>query len=272
MWLEKGKYDNYTIVHNQFQTNKLMQPANQLWLALAIGNSRLHWALFDGATLKQTWDSNHSQNGDIDSLLKPVKHHRPLPLVVASVVPQQTAVWQNYPDLQIITLEKLPLKGLYPTLGIDRPLAVLGGGSVLGWPILAIDAGTALTFTGADVNRCLVGGAILPGLQLQLSSLAEKTAALPPLELPPQLPPRWARNTPEAIYSGAIYTILAGIRDFIEAWQQQFPHSKIALTGGDRQLLLFYLQQIFPHLTAQIVDAPHLVFWGMREWQFLKED
>ena len=261
-----------------------MVSENQLWLALAIGNSRWHWALFDGEILKQSWDSDRllEKNGDLGRLegtlgdknqlvstalsqLRKAKTDRPLPLVLASVVPQQTALWQNYPDLRIITLEKLPLKGLYPTLGIDRALAVLGAGRVLGWPVLAIDAGTALTFTGGDVNGHLVGGAILPGLKLQLSSLAEKTAALPSLELPAKLPQRWARNTPEAIYSGAIYTTLAGIRDYIEAWQQQFPESAIALTGGDRELLLLYLQEIFPNLAAKIIDAPHLLFWGMRE-------
>ncbi len=238
-----------------------MVSGKQVWLGLAIGNSRRHWALFDGAILKQTWDSDRNQNQPA------TPEEPPLPLVLASVVPQETALWQNYPDLRIITPDKLPLQGLYPTLGIDRALAVFGGGRVLGWPILAIDAGTALTFTGADLDGTLVGGAILPGLKLQLSSLAENTAALPPLELPPKLPQRWARNTPEAIYSGTIYTILAGIRDFIEAWQQQFPHSKIAITGGDRSLLLLYLQEIWPHLAPNIIDAPHLVFWGMREWK-----
>jgi type III pantothenate kinase len=238
-----------------------MASGKQLWLGLAIGNSRRHWALFDGATLKETWDSDRNPNQPA------TRQEPPLPLVLASVVPQETALWQNYPDLRIITPDKLPLKGLYPTLGIDRALAVLGGGRVLGWPILAIDAGTALTFTGAELDGTLVGGAILPGLKLQLSSLAEKTAALPPLEVPPKLPQRWARSTPEAIYSGTIYTILAGIRDFIEAWQQQFPDSKIAITGGDRSLLLLYLQEIWPHLAACIVDAPHLIFWGMREWK-----
>ena len=138
---------------------------NQLWLALAIGNSRWHWALFDGEIIKQTWDSDRPiENGN--ELSQFPKTDRPLPLILASVVPQQTTLWQNYPDLRIITLEKLPLTGLYPTLGIDRALAVLGAGSVLGWPVLAIDAGTALTFTGADLRRRLVGGAILPGLML----------------------------------------------------------------------------------------------------------
>lgn len=51
--------------------------------------------------------------------------------------------------------------------------------------ILVIDAGTALTFTAADADQRLVGGAILPGLGLQRSSLAQKTATLPRVELLP---------------------------------------------------------------------------------------
>lgn len=256
-----------------------MLSGEELWLGLAIGNSRLHWALFSGETILQTWDTNHIQKRNLPiggitpnlplNYLSQIKYldTSPLPLVVASVVPEQMALWQNYPDLQIINLEKLPLKGLYPTLGIDRALAVLGAGTELGWPVLAIDAGTALTFTGADANQQLVGGAILPGLKLQLSSLAEKTAALPSLDLPAKLPNRWAKNTPEAIYSGTIYTILAGIRDNIETWQQQFSNSKIALSGGDRELLLIYLREAFPDLAARIADTPHLIFWGMGKWK-----
>jgi type III pantothenate kinase len=30
-----------------------------LWLALEIGNSRLHWALFAGEKLSKTWDSDY---------------------------------------------------------------------------------------------------------------------------------------------------------------------------------------------------------------------
>ena len=56
------------------------------------------------------------------------------------------------------------------------------GGETGGFPMLVIDAGTALTFTGADANQCLVGGAILPGLRLQLASLGQKTGQLPLLE------------------------------------------------------------------------------------------
>ncbi len=187
-----------------------------------------------------------------------------LPLYIASVVPTQTKLWQTYPAAKIITLDHLPLTGLYPTLGIDRALALLGAGETVGYPVLVIDAGTALTFTGADAQQRLVGGAILPGLRLQLQSLAGGTAALPATQLPPQLPPRWAANTGAAIESGVVYTVLAGIRDFIEDWRRQFPDAQTAVTGGDSVLLLTYLETQCPETARQLIADSHLIFWGIR--------
>ncbi|MBW3584451.1 MAG: pantothenate kinase [Cyanobacteria bacterium 0813] len=267
-------------------------------IALAIGNSRLHWGLFAGKNLEKTWDTEHLNTDTVSPLSEQEKAEYlvqtvmrsieeisaqnllglpaipavsspdtlsllPLPLVLASVVAQQTAIWQSYPDVGIITLDQLPIGGLYPTLGIDRALALLGAGNQFGWPVLVIDAGTALTFTGADVNRYLVGGAILPGLGLQLSSLGKKTAALPLITLPENLPHRWARDTAGAIQSGVVYATVAGVRDFIEDWRCLFPDSKIALTGGDRTLLLQYLASAFPDTASAVIDAPETIFWGI---------
>ena len=270
----------------------------QIKIALAIGNSRLHWGLFAGKTLAKTWDTEHLKADTVSRLSEAEKGEYlvqtvmrsieeisgqnllcrtatpalstldtlfsvGLPLVLASVVPQQTAIWQSYPDVRIITLDQLPIGGLYPTLGIDRALALLGAGNQFGWPVLLIDAGTALTFTGANVNRYLVGGAILPGLGLQLSSLAKKTAALPSVSLPENLPRRWAKDTAGAIQSGVVYATVAGVRDFIEDWRCLFPHSKIAITGGDRTLLLQYLTSAFPDTATSVIDAPDAIFWGI---------
>jgi type III pantothenate kinase len=254
------------------------------WLALMIGNSRLHWAWFAGAALQEAWDTNHLPVSTVEQLIRGLasgvipKEILPphllsvyssdspsqIPLYLASVVPAQTTLWQTYRAAEVITLAHLPLRGLYPTLGIDRALALLGAGETYGYPVLVIDAGTALTFTGADNHRRLIGGAILPGLGLQLQSLAQRTAALPATQLPPQLPPRWAVETPAAIESGVVYTVLAGIRDFIEDWRCQFSDSQIALTGGDSDLLLTYLQAQFPETARQLISDPYLIFLGMR--------
>ncbi|MEC4814341.1 MAG: pantothenate kinase [Scytonema sp. PMC 1069.18] len=233
---------------------------SSFWLALIIGNSRLHWAWFRGETLLRTWDTNHlpsPQTLPID--------YSSLPLYLASVVPSQTALWQSYPNVRIITLDQVPLQGIYSTLGIDRALALWGAGQQWGFPMLVIDAGTALTFTGADGNKCLIGGAILPGLGLQLATLTTRTGQLPSVELPHQLPQRFALNTQDAMQSGVLYTLVAGIKDFVEAWWRSYPFGKIAMTGGDRTVLFNYLQSQFPEIAAQIIVEPNLIFWGIRE-------
>ncbi|MEH1891818.1 MAG: pantothenate kinase [Nostoc sp.] len=264
-----------------------------VWLALEIGNSRLHWALFLGETLSSAWDTDYIPESLIQQLTKcqtlndllekifppdqrtdKQEGHAdnsfpasPPPLVLASVVPSQTAIWQTYPNVRVISLDQVPLKGVYPTLGIDRALALWGAGKTWGFPMLMIDAGTALTFTAADDNQCLIGGAILPGLGLQFASLGQQTGQLPLIEMQnfASLPPRFALNTTEAIKSGVIYTLIAGIKDFLEAWRQLFPNGKIAIKGGDRTLLLNYLQALYPEIATHLIVEQNLIFWGMRE-------
>ncbi|MFN6563195.1 MAG: pantothenate kinase [Nostoc sp. ChiSLP01] len=283
-----------------------------IWLALEIGNSRLHWALFLGETLDIAWNTEYlpesiiselAQSQTLNDLLlaisptqnktreqtggsSPPFPHTSLreaaptallstslpissslpPLLLASVVPSQTAIWENYPNVQVITLNEVPLKGVYPTLGVDRALALWGAGKTWGFPMLAIDAGTTLTFTAADAHQCLVGGAILPGLGLQFATLGQQTGQLPLVEIPDfALPPRFALNTTEAIQSGVIYTFLAGIKDFIQAWWNLFPDGKIAIKGGDRTLIINYLQALYPEFATHLIVEPNLIFWGMKE-------
>ncbi len=248
---------------NQINLSKSLQ-----WLALVIGNSRLHWGYFQGDILQKTWDTPHLTNQIItqslpNSLLIPELANN-LPLYLASVVPSQTQLWQTYPNLHLITLDQIPLEKLYPTMGIDRALAVLGSGEKYGFPCLVIDGGTALTFTGVNRDRALVGGAILPGLSLQFQTLASNTAALPQAQLPTSLPTRWSTTTPDAIQSGIIYTILAGVESFIDDWLEQFPTSKVVLSGGDSVSLVDYLQSKNTHLLDYMYQDHNLIFEGIK--------
>lgn len=253
------------------------------WLALAIGNSRLHWALFKNEELCYSWDTDYLPANFIqllasnwedlppDSLFPqpiPVTDFAyPIPLYLVSVVPSQTELWQTYPKVEVITLECVPLKNKYPTLGCDRALALWGAKEKWNLPVLVIDSGTALTFTGSDANFTLVGGAILPGLSLQFVSLSQKTANLSTVKLPPQLPPRFATNTTQAIQSGIIYALIAGIDNFTQAWLQKYPDSQVIITGGDRIILLNYLNSQFPHLAKKLKCDRTLIFWGIQAYR-----
>jgi type III pantothenate kinase len=257
-----------------------------IWLALSIGNSRYHWAWFLDGKLQSSWDTAYfpdrilSQivsadlpNSDLLELFPIDLQHQlaveqinitELPIYLASVVPTQTAIWQQLDRVQQLTLADLPLLNLYPTLGIDRALAILGAGENYGYPVLVIDGGTALTITGVDDKQSLVGGAILPGLRLQFRSLSLGTAALPELELPARLPARWSDNTHDAIASGILYSTIAGIRDFILDWEQLFPRNQIVFTGGDGKILSSYLRSILPlALGVRVTYDRLLLFRGI---------
>jgi type III pantothenate kinase len=244
------------------------------WVALSIGNSQLHWAQFSGNTLQRTWNTPHLTAADVQHLTATQLIQQPT-LYITSVVPQQSQLWADYPSAHVITLEHVPLQGLYPTLGIDRALAVWGAIETVGSPVLVIDAGTALTLTGADDTQ-LLGGAILPGLGLQFHVLKQATAALPDvgaasLDAQHPLPPRWAINTDDAIASGVLYTLLAGVREFVHDWRQRFPNSPVLLRGGDSDRLYAYLTVYARDLANTIALEPNLIFWGMRSVKRMRD-
>ena len=243
------------------------------YFALVVGNSRLHWGYFKTGKLYKTWDTPHLSKPITTSKLP--KHlllprlPDDLPIYLTSVVLSQTKLWETYPRIKIITQAHIPLQKLYPTLGIDRALAVLGAGKTYGFPCLVIDAGTALTFTGVDGNHALVGGAILPGLRLQFRSLANETAALSEEVLPMNLPIPWGMTTSEAIQSGIIYAVLAGIKTFVKDWLKNFPNSQVIITGGDSQQIITYLKVDNDNFTDILKQDSNLIFWGIREIFFL---
>jgi len=273
---------------------RLDRVTDKIWIALAIGNSRYHWAWFLNTQLQSSWDTSYLtvdaldrimpvSNNIIDrvsfdrkdglgllpsNLLQSISDRQitisQIPIYLCSVVSSQTTIWQQFPQVKPIALTDVPLLDLYPTLGIDRALAVLGAGENYGYPILVIDGGTALTITGVDRDRSLIGGAIMPGVKLQLQSLSIGTSALPAIEIPLQLPARWSNNTEGAIASGILHTLSSGISDFIHDWERLFPESKMIFTGGDGELLAKYLQSILPiHLADRVGFDRDLLFSGI---------
>jgi len=246
--------------------------SESIQIGLSIGNSRYHWAWFLNTKLQSSWDTEYVIPDRLLELLPIalkaiIKEHQlkidRIPIYLVSVVPSQTVIWQQLSQVTTITLADIPLINLYQTIGIDRALAVFGAGEISGYPVLVIDGGTALTITGVDANCHLIGGAILPGLRLQLRSLAVGTAALPQIGLPQQLPPRWSDNTAGSIASGILYTVSAGIIDFIRDWDRLYPDSQIVFTGGDGELLNGCVQaNLSRHLAVTRYDR-QLLFHGL---------
>lgn len=253
------------------------------WLALVIGNSRLHWGAFVGDRWLGSWHTPHLNSAQAatlreggltagvwqrfvpaNSVTLPRCFSAPLELWVAGVVRSQLDLVQGYPLCHTITLDQIPLPGRYPTLGVDRAINLLGAGTSYGWPTLVVDCGTALTFT-AGTAEGFYGGAILPGWQSQLRALHTHTDALPLVEPYGQnLPPRWANTTQAAMLSGVFYGQLATIHDFVSRWWNQFPLGQVVLTGGDSHALAAGLSTRYGTWATPIRVEGDLMFWGLQ--------
>ncbi len=227
---------------------------SQEQLAIAIGNTRIRAAIFnDDRQLIAEYAYTHDQLQSLEAKLA-ARHFKHI--AIASVVPDLVTRWHGLAQTQIVTTADIPLQCLYATMGVDRALAAFGAGETYGYPVLVIDAGTALTLTGIDPNKKLVGGAIVAGLRSQFACLHQNTAALPDLPIPETLPNRWATDTVSAIQGGVAQILLAGLQVYINDWRSQFPDSKVIITGGDSEHLVRW------GLQADMIDQ-HLIFWGM---------
>ena len=223
-------------------------------LAIAIGNTRIQAAIFGGdRQILEEYSCIHGQLPTLEAQLAVRDFDQ---IAIASVVPHIITSWHRLPQTQIVTTSDVPLQGLYMSMGVDRALAAFGAGETYGYPVLVIDAGTALTLTGINANKILVGGAIVAGLRSQFSSLHQNTSALPDIPIPETLPSRWANDTTGAMQSGVAQILLVGLQAYIDDWRSQFPNSQVILTGGDRNYLKRWGLQV------DIINK-NLIFWGM---------
>ena len=197
------------------------------------------------------------------SVLMPKKSesHQPVLWLTASVNQQRTEelfqfLKQKRPDdiFGELASADVPIETAYQNpaqLGIDRKLAALAASRRFKGktPVLIIDIGTAIKFDLVDENGIFLGGAIVPGLEISLQSLSQKTEKLPVLswsakELPQSYP---AATTADAIFTG-IFGSLAGAAFYFykEALavtkRSQIP---ILLTGGGATGLELPLKQSF---------------------------
>ncbi|MEM7795249.1 MAG: pantothenate kinase [Cyanobacteria bacterium P01_C01_bin.118] len=247
------------------------------WLALVIGNTRWHWAWFDNQALKHVWHTAHiSPQTPSDVNIRSLFDEQAPPQLLTvslealeiwtvSVVPTQTR------HLELLTqvrwINHFPLNGVYPTMGLDRMASLWGAGYTYGWPVLVIDAGTAITLTAGE-SETFLGGAILLGLQSHFTALNQYTASLPSVNFPPDLPSLWAHDTVNAIQSGVLNTLLAGVHHFIQSCLKQYPTTTILFTGGDGHYLHQLYQQSYQTQQNQALQSrtwfdENLMFWGI---------
>ncbi len=147
----------------------------------------------------------------------------------------------------------------FATLGIDRWLAVIAAASA--WPnenLVVIDAGTATTVDLINKEGQHLGGWILPGLDLMVTSLTARTQKVFDDENTPFHNEPGA-STPAALKNGALVATLGAV----ELGKNHFGGEKVRTitAGGYGELLHRYL--------PQSIFVEQLVFEGLLKWREL---
>ncbi|QXD14303.1 type III pantothenate kinase [Rhodocaloribacter litoris] len=253
-----------------------------MWLALDIGNSSVKGGLFEGSGLVHTFRLDLTRRDPPEAwdaaLRAALAGQRVERAGVASVVPPVVegvrAVLSRLTGAAPVVVHpglRLPLRLAYETphtLGADRLAAAVAAWTRYGHApetprdVVALDAGTAVTYDVVDRTGTFLGGPIGAGPVLVRQGLATGTAQLPevPLERPVEV---IGRSTREALQSGILYGFIdsvAGMLARLAARLGRRPY--VVATGGWAPFLA-------DHLDAIDHVEPHLVLQGIYDLMVL---
>ena len=131
-------------------------------------------------------------------------------------------------DLPIKVLTENPKQ-----TGVDRVVNVAAAYEQIGKACVVVDAGTAITVDLCNDAGEFLGGAIAPGVAMMISSLHEKTATLPLVDLVVPAHP-YGRNTAEAIHQGVYHGIRGMVKELVENYATELgTWPDLITTGGD---------------------------------------
>jgi type III pantothenate kinase len=173
---------------------------------------------------------------------------------ICSVVPRINAqvrrVLRDVLNAEVYTVGEhftVPIKNRYFSprqVGQDRLVCAYMAMRLYGAPVISVDLGTAITLDIVSKDKAYLGGIILPGLGLSLSSLARQTALLPKV-VPARAKSLIGRNTRQSMLSGITFGFGSMIDGLIERLKKELkPSPKAVMTGGDSLLLKPYCGKV----------------------------
>ncbi|MGB3543958.1 type III pantothenate kinase [Rubrivirga sp.] len=209
------------------------------FLALDVGNSSVKGAVWNGG-----WGALERWTlADLETWTTRLRGVSGLEAIgLASVVPSQTGRLVEAAEHVGVTVSivssgcPLPFRMDYETpdtLGADRLAAAVAAHALAGdRAVVALDAGTAITTEVVTAEPAYLGGAILPGPDLLLRSLARGTGQLPQGTWPDIVEP-FGSSTIEAIQAGTATLVLEGVTGLVDRTLEVLGHDAfIIATGG----------------------------------------
>ena len=236
-------------------------------LSVDIGNTNINCGLFSSGRLAKRFSVPTKNKTSYQASLKKHLNRSVDDIVICSVVPRACqAIEKNLNKISGIKPKVLgrdllvPIKNLYSVpkeVGQDRLVNAYAAVELYGSPVVVADFGTAVTFDVVSRRKEYLGGLILPGLNISLDALSERTALLPKVKLsrPNGL---IGKNTRGSILSGVVYGFAALTDDLIERLRGKIGKNAKAIgTGGNISLIGPYckkLQAIDQDLTLKGIN------------------
>ncbi len=121
---------------------------------------------------------------------------------------------------------------------------------------LVIDAGTCIKYQILTQDGTAHGGAISPGIEMRLKSMAAYTHALPELPFNASFYNETAQTTDEALWAGAQTAVLKEIEGFVQYYNSHWPNLNVVLTGG-------YASYLSKGFKNRYFEVPDLLFFGL---------
>ena len=248
-------------------------------LCLDVGNSQIFGGVFGSDNLELTFRRTSQLRSSSDELgvffrtvlrendIDPQSISR---VAICCVVPDLLyslrATCQKYFSIEPLILRpgtKTGLKILYRDpreVGADRIADAVGAIKLYpGRNIIVADFGTATTICAISHKKEFLGGNIIPGLNLSMRALEEKTAQLPSVEI---TPPEKAigRSTIESIQAGLYWSNVGMVRELIKRIsEEEFSTGQPVVIGTGGFAQLFNRENLFDKV------VPDLILKGLRE-------
>ncbi len=230
-------------------------------LAIDIGNTNITAGIFNGAKLlgktKVPTNPSSSYIRRFKALIKGsgLEVSSVDEAVISSVVPLALARlvvelrrMSGTIKITIIGRDlKVPVRNMYRIkneVGQDRLVNAFAAKFLYGTPAVIVDFGTAITFDIISKRGDYLGGLILPGMELSLSSLYRNTALLPKVKLE-RASSIIGKDTVNSMRGGILFGFGATCDGLVAQYKKILGKStKVIATGGNSKLMRRYAKSI----------------------------
>lgn len=128
-------------------------------------------------------------------------------------------------------------------IGTDRLANAAGAYALYREPVAVIDFGTATTITVVGRNATLIGGSILPGINMMNDALAQRTSKLTHVALD-EPAPALGTDTAGCIRSGLKIGTAGAVERILDEIEKETGYTfRIVITGGNAPLMDTFLKR-----------------------------